>query len=92
MDRDEHRERLARRAWALSAMDEEQRRRAGQQVTSLNTTIAYYENLTSLHALVLVVSFEEAFYVSSSVWKWCSSKQLRRSFRAAEIVCYVAAR
>lgn len=32
MDREEHRERLARRAWALSAMDEEQRRRASQQV------------------------------------------------------------
>ncbi|CAM9492407.1 unnamed protein product [Sphacelaria rigidula] len=31
MDREECRERLARRAWALSAMDEEQRRRAGQQ-------------------------------------------------------------
>ena len=32
MDREEHQERLTRRAWALSAMDEEQRRRAGQQV------------------------------------------------------------
>lgn len=32
MDLEENRERQARRAWALSAMDEEQRRRAGQQV------------------------------------------------------------
>ncbi|CBN74279.1 conserved unknown protein [Ectocarpus siliculosus] len=31
MDREEHRERLARRAWALSAMDEEQRRRGSQE-------------------------------------------------------------
>lgn len=32
MDREEHRERLARREWALSAMDEEQRRRGSQEV------------------------------------------------------------
>lgn len=32
MDREESRERLARRAWALSAMDEEQRRRGSQEV------------------------------------------------------------
>eukprot|EP00752_Nemacystus_decipiens_P011879 g10534.t1 len=31
MDREESRERLARRAWALSAMDEEQRRRGSQE-------------------------------------------------------------
>ncbi|CAM9912128.1 unnamed protein product, partial [Scytosiphon promiscuus] len=31
MDREENRERLARRAWALSAMDEEQRRRGSQE-------------------------------------------------------------
>lgn len=39
MDREECRERLARRAWALSAMDEEQRRRAGQQVSNANRAI-----------------------------------------------------
>lgn len=32
MDREEHTERLARRAWALSAMDDEQRRRGSQEV------------------------------------------------------------
>lgn len=35
MDLEEHTERLARRAWALSAMDDEQRRRGSQEVISI---------------------------------------------------------